>query len=532
MRSLTILLALAATMQGDAPRRQGKTSLEWLAQLQAPDAGLRIRACQALGDFGRQGQGGVPALGKALASSEADVRFAAADALRRIGPLARDAFTSLLKAAKEDDDKSVRCAAIRALGAIGPQAKGAVPVLAALAEERDGDIALAAFEALAGIGSTTADSKDALRRAIRSGSTPVRLAALRAWADTVPDSSADRDVLIPALADPDKEVKLAALQAWPRAGVSTSASLEAALRLFADPDVEIRRAAVGALAPGPLAPVETRITDALPSRLLDSDGQVRVTAVTGLAKRTAWSEFGPVCTVEDAAFAVLVQALKDADPQVRFAAASAMRVFSRRDDAQVVDALEALLQDASMAVRRAAAVTLLTGERGNGKALAVLVSQLRHHDDNVRSEAAQAFSIIGTRAKSEMAALLVPLEDRSPMVRQHVTRALGALALGLEESEYKHVIAELTAQLDDKAVLVRIAAAVALVQARASAPKAVTLLRQHLRDADPAVRLTTLRMVSSSPHIPKELDVAFEDLLEESIPEVRRLAAAVMRRKE
>ena len=261
---------------------------------------------------------------------------------------------------------------------------------------------------------------------------------------------------------------------------------------------------------------------------------MRVAAVLGLAKRTGWSEYGPVCAINDAAYAVLLAALEDNDPVVRAAAASALRNFGRREEPQTIEALNPLLDDANLAVRRAAATTLLTCENVDPKALGVLGSQVRHTDINVRIEAAFAFCMIGTRARSMMPDLLVLLDDVSPVVRQHAARALGMLAQGLEEGEFKHVVAELNAVVDDKnsRPMVRMTAAVGLVQARSPPPKAIAMLRQGLRDADPEIRLATLRMVSASSNFPKELVVALEDLLDESSPEMRRLAASVLQRKE
>ena len=184
---------------------------------------------------------------------------------------------------------------------------------------------------------------------------------------------------------------------------------------------------------------------------------------------------------------MLLAALRDNDPVVRTAAASALRNFGQREEQQTVDQLTQLLDDANLAVRRAAATTLLTCENVNAKALGVLGSQLRHGDINVRAEATLAFCTIGTRAKSIMPEFLVMLsDDVSPVVRQHAARALGLLAAGLEEGEFKHVIAELTAAADkDSGPMVRLAAAVGLVQARAPSPKAaIACLRQSLRDAD------------------------------------------------
>ena len=240
MRILAILLILTAcstaTAQVDVPKRQGKTAPQWLEQLPASDAKSRVRACQSLGDFGREGTTAVGPLAKLLIDNNADVRFAAADALRRIGPPAKDAVPALIKVVKEDEDIGVRLAAIKALGGIGPHAKAAVMALvAAAAADREGQVTLAVVEALSGIGVANKDTKELLSMTMHDANPALRVAALRTWAEIIADADADRDVLIPALGDSSSEIKFAALQAWGRGGASTPASLKAAIRLLAEP---------------------------------------------------------------------------------------------------------------------------------------------------------------------------------------------------------------------------------------------------------------------------------------------------------
>ena len=77
------------------------------------------RDCAAL-LLGHLGEPGVPALIKALGDSDAEVRQAAADALRRVGPPARAAAPALVKAL-DDPDPRVRKGAAWALGEVGRQ---------------------------------------------------------------------------------------------------------------------------------------------------------------------------------------------------------------------------------------------------------------------------------------------------------------------------------------------------------------------------------------------------------------------------
>ena len=75
----------------------------------------------------------VPALINVLNGANWDMRVCAADALSEIGPAARAAVPSLIRAIKDSDRQHdaeiLRRHAVRALGRIGPEARAAVPAL-------------------------------------------------------------------------------------------------------------------------------------------------------------------------------------------------------------------------------------------------------------------------------------------------------------------------------------------------------------------------------------------------------------------
>lgn len=82
------------------PRHEGRTFVEWQADLRDPSPAVREKAALALGNFGPTA---VPILTQTLRDSDANVRWAAADALGRIGPAAKDAVPALLQALKDSE---------------------------------------------------------------------------------------------------------------------------------------------------------------------------------------------------------------------------------------------------------------------------------------------------------------------------------------------------------------------------------------------------------------------------------------------
>ena len=151
-----------------------------VAALADPDAGVRENAARALGRIGpaavaaidplvtvfadpdpyvagaaaialaRIGPAAVPALVRALADANENVRWSAAITLGRLGDGARDATPALARALG-DANGNVRSCSATALGTIGPPATGAVAELTEALHDRDEDVRRAARLALARI---------------------------------------------------------------------------------------------------------------------------------------------------------------------------------------------------------------------------------------------------------------------------------------------------------------------------------------------------------------------------------------------
>jgi HEAT repeat protein len=134
-------------------------------------------AASALGELGPQARSAEPQLRAALKHKEAGVRVNAAAALGRVGATSPDTITALIGLLKNDPEREVRRATAGALGAIGPAAREAIPVLAeAMAGDGKGGWWVAA-DALARIGGP--DAVPPLIEGLKNADEDVRLTAIR-----------------------------------------------------------------------------------------------------------------------------------------------------------------------------------------------------------------------------------------------------------------------------------------------------------------------------------------------------------------
>jgi HEAT repeats len=93
-----ILLAVLGIAQAGCG---GKSTGEWIEQLQSKNSAERLHAVNALGKRGREAEVVAPALAGALKDDDAFVRRDAAEALGELGAGAKPAFTALLVAARD-----------------------------------------------------------------------------------------------------------------------------------------------------------------------------------------------------------------------------------------------------------------------------------------------------------------------------------------------------------------------------------------------------------------------------------------------
>ena len=108
---------------------------------------------------------------------DSDVRESIARALGAIGPEAKVAVPALA-AQLEDIDRAVRTACTKALGQIGPNAAAAVPRLIELFNDKDYGVREAVCRALGQIGAASTPALPGLMKQLQDDRGSVRLAAL------------------------------------------------------------------------------------------------------------------------------------------------------------------------------------------------------------------------------------------------------------------------------------------------------------------------------------------------------------------
>ncbi|MBA4063625.1 MAG: hypothetical protein C0501_07915 [Isosphaera sp.] len=362
---------------------------------------------------------------------------------------------------------------------LGPLAATPVVVdafLALLPHGMDWDDSMATVWALEGLGRAAGSRVvDAVLAALRDRAGGGRWAAavtlVRLEGAAGPGAV---DALIAVRRDHDWSVRWAAAWGLGRLGVAdprTEDALRAAVR---DEVGEVRQAAAEAL--GKLgASAGPGLLDALLAVVLrDPDRKVRGAAAEALGKLGASAGPGLL----DA----LLAALRDADREVRWAAADALDALDALGASAgpgVLDALTAALRGRDRYIRSAAADLL-----GRLGAADPLLTALLDGDYDVRQTAALALTWLGAASPGVVDALLTALQDKDTWCRSAAATALGLLGAG------PGVLDALLAALGDEDRQVRGAAAEALGKLGASAGPGLldALLAVVLRDPDRQVR--------------------------------------------
>ncbi len=119
MRILTLVifaLALSGCTKKTGPiLAGGKPVNDWVRTLSDPDARLRKKAAEKLGNVGASDPAVVPALCEALKDQDADVRCEVVLALAKSGSGGKEAVEPLKVIGRQDRDAKVRAYAAKAL---------------------------------------------------------------------------------------------------------------------------------------------------------------------------------------------------------------------------------------------------------------------------------------------------------------------------------------------------------------------------------------------------------------------------------
>jgi HEAT repeat protein len=495
----------------------GQAPGDLVKQLKSPDAKTRRLAAESLGK--QKMTTAIPALAELL-KDEFAVREAAAGALVRMGPKAVPALAAALKF----PDEISRLAALRALRILGPDAREALPALIAALKDKSVDVRIHAAHTL---GQLQAGAKD----------------ALPALFEAAKDTGNVGEVLRPNLPSSVTETAIeAALDIDGQcAAALAKAALPALIEALKSKDGAVLQAAGYALQKlGPHAqPAVPALVqahqrakgfaqDALSQALIavGGDGLERIAQMVKDTKapldkrRKVISELGYARKPTDKVASILVEALRDPEPEIRAVAVLALTVIGPQGKA-AIPALVELLGDVKMdeaAAKHRIGATKIVAEaltRMGPEAVSALAEVLK--DDNkkpfARWQAAGALAMLGRKAKSALPVLEAALKDDNLAVAVEsacaYVRAGGAvdtilpvLAEGLQHKaafvlwhtadaierigiKAKEAVPGLVPLLQHEVVEIRIKAAEAICQMGADAKPAVPALAQLLKQKDP-----------------------------------------------
>jgi HEAT repeat protein/DNA-directed RNA polymerase subunit RPC12/RpoP len=341
----------------------------------------------------------VPALCRALADPDPEIRSAAATAIAEVGPDAVSVRHDLLKRLEDDDHFDVRVAAARALGSIGSGASDARPELIHASRGQDTRVKLAAVEALKALDPPTKAEIPALLSALTVPELDVRIYCVLALGKLGRDSHAAVGALLPILRDDDPGLRSAAATALGGIAEENDARVTRELCRLLDEDLKdsVRQKAAQSLTQlGGCREATTRLIKALGDR----DGKVAEIANGRLTN----------ATLDREQIRELGNALERRNSAERLRASILLAALS----AKAVPAKKSLivaLHDTDKSVSLRAAETLGKMRADAWDAVRPLARLLDHEDLQLRQVAVRALGEIGPNAKASVPALIRGCSD-------------------------------------------------------------------------------------------------------------------------
>jgi HEAT repeat protein len=405
------------------------------------DPGVRLRILNAAAEAGASA---VPGLIEALKDEKA--AYWACLVLREIGPEAKAAVPALAAKLKDADPEIRREAALT----LGAMQEAAVPVLSQLEAALDDEHGrIAATYALGQIGSLSDAAEVKIEANSRSDDKFLSTVSLWTLARIHPDDKELRrkatEKLVDRMMDKDPLVRVAAARAMAALPPAPDIVLPIWEKALANADETTVHHAMDALA-ALGKPAVPRLIDALKheklrpqvAHILGHIGPDAAPAAEALAKVAA-SQDARAASEAALALAKIGPAAKAAVPQLSAALAKpdcacphaiAYALGSIGADAAAAEpALLATLKsdDRSLAVMGAWALTKVKPADAVAKAVPVLIAGLGDAHPQTRRVAAEALGELGPQAKSAAAALEKASADQDPAVRAAAAEALRAV---------------------------------------------------------------------------------------------------------
>lgn len=368
--------------EGTPTEVDGKTFIQWKADIRDKDISVRQHAIRTIVRFGPTAREAVPNLILALGERDASVRGDAAAALGMLGAMEKGidaedvskvvtALSNLL--GKTESQHSVRLQAALAIAQLGPRAKNAIGTLCSVDNARDQyswELRKAVCYAL---GRISVDPK--------SGADPRAVNAL-----------------LNSLGDACGPVRLEAILALSAMGVP----------------------------PQPLADQEKR---ELEKRLNDPDKTVSIWARVLLY-------FLDEKLVNEKGLSFIVSfMLKDPDPQVRKTAAQALGILGPKAKSKIPDLVTALRdKDLGVVLMVIGALGIMVQTTDSAVALGEVEGALQDPELAARAQAAQTLGKLGKKAKGSIPKLTACLKDKEPTMVYTVLAALAQLGATAESA--------------------------------------------------------------------------------------------------
>jgi HEAT repeat protein len=411
------------------------------------------QAATALGDIAGALSDAVAELTEALNHAEPSVRRAAAEALGRLGPTARGAYSMLVYLSRQDPDDGVKQVASLACRRMGKPGTGDVALLCEGLKDSRGSYRAAVAQALADILPPPEQARDALREAMKKNDVRVSIfAAQTLWALKSPAGDV-LPVLLAALEHADGGNRALAANALAQMTRSAAPALPALKKHLADKDpavcfytayaIWVIQEQAAAVMPTLIKMLDERDVSlrAMTAEVLESIGPPAVSAVGPLvgmlqskepklvhrAVRTLGA-IGPEAEKAVRPMVALLGVTRDEELKQQIVLALGNIGPEARD---AVPELCNLLVRAGPKLQAMVAHTLGAIGKPAGAAIGELTKLLESHEPSVQVFAAQALWKIANRVESALPVLLDILvrnrEKDDYTFREAAAQSLGAI---------------------------------------------------------------------------------------------------------
>ena len=429
----------------------------------------------------------VDALIKVIQNDGKEARLNDFKELRNMGSHGRPAIHAILPFLRDSDEK-VREAASRTLAEIGPGPDVIPALIEAMKDEKTGGDAAGTLVAVGPA------AIPALTRELYDTNDNVRSNAVYALGEFGPAAKDAMPVLIALFAKERTKNRADIADTWAEIGNAAKSAVPLLVESLGDRSPELRLAAARAL-----WKIERRPERVVPTLIAIVESKRNADKAVGPHKpereSTVWEPsaqaaelLGRIGPEAHQAVPALIEAMKTPDRILCGCAIEALGEIGP-DARQAIPAIVERLGDHreahqtfGYAWEMGSTAWIALGKLGPDAAVG-LIPALKHHDKEVRQQAALALKELGPHAAPALAALVVSLRDPDEEVRQYATYALGGIG-----SAAKSALPALLKAMKDPSSRVREAVVDALPLIAPKSPEVVAALIEALKDSDETVQ--------------------------------------------